>query len=117
MDLNGHQDAGGSPRERTVKLTYPVVVEQTSNNYAAYAPEVPGCISTGKTWDEMLEMIQEALTLHIEFLMELGEPVPEPGMSISEAINFHNQGLAKDGGVGPTILTKVHLVEVEVSAH
>ncbi len=108
-----------------MKLTYAVVVEQTSNNYAAYAPEVPGCISTGKTWDEMLEMIQEALTLHIEFLMERGEPVPESGMSTSEAINFHNEALAKDGGqapaadggVSPTISTKVHLVEVEVSAH
>ena len=108
-----------------MKLTYPVVVEQTLNNYAAYAPEVPGCISTGKTWDEMLEMIQEALTLHIEFLLELGEPVPKPGMSISEAINFHNEALAKDGGqtlaadsdVSPTISTKVHLVEVEVPAH
>ena len=107
-----------------MKLTYPVVVEQTPNNYAAYAPEVPGCISTGKTWNEMLEMIQEALTLHIEFLLELGEPVPESGMSISEAINFHNKALAKaggqapatDSGVSPAILTRVHLVEVEVSA-
>lgn len=108
-----------------MKLTYAVVVEQTSNNYAAYAPEVPGCISTGKTWDEMLEMIQEALTLHIEFLMEQGEPVPEPGMSTSEAINFHNEALAEDGGqapapgsgASPTISTKGHLVEVEVSTH
>ena len=107
-----------------MKLTYAVVVEQTSNNYAAYAPEVPGCISTGKTWDEMLDMIQEALTLHIEFLMELGEPIPEPGMSISEAINFHCEALAEEGGqapaadssVSPTIST-VQLVEVEVSGH
>ena len=107
-----------------MKLTYPVVIEQTSNNYAAYVPEVPGCISTGKTWHEMLDMIREALTLHIEFLMELGEPVPESGMSISEAINFHYEVLAKDGGqapaadsgVSPTIST-VQLVEVEVSGH
>ncbi len=65
----------------------------------------------------MLEMIQEALTLHIEFLIEPGEPVPEPGMSLSEAINFHNEVLAKDSGVNSTISTKVHLVEVEVSSH
>ena len=43
-------------------------------------------------------MIQEALTFHIESLMEPGEPVPEPGMSISTAINFHNEVLVKDGG-------------------
>ena len=39
-----------------MKLTYAVVIEQTPNNYGAYAPDVPGCVSTGKTWDEMLAM-------------------------------------------------------------
>ena len=63
-----------------MKLKYAVVFEQTPNNYAAYAPDVPGCISTGKTWDEMQEMIREALTFHIEFLIEEGDPVPEPKM-------------------------------------
>ena len=31
-----------------MKLTYAVVIEQTPNNYGAYAPDVPGCISTAK---------------------------------------------------------------------
>lgn len=74
------------------------MVERILSNHAVYMPEVPGCISTGKAWDEALAMIQEALTFHIESLMEPGEPVPEPGMSISTAINFHNEVLVKDGG-------------------
>ena len=36
-----------------VKLRYAVVFEQTANNYGAYAPEVPGCVSTGKDWKEI----------------------------------------------------------------
>ena len=77
-----------------MKLTYAVVIEQTPNNYAAYAPDMPGCISTAKTWDEMLAMIREALTVHIEFLIEDGDPVPEPTMSIDDAIAHHSEALA-----------------------
>ena len=65
--------------------------EQTPNNYCAYAPDVPGCVSTGKTWKKMQEMIREALTFHIEFMLEKGEPVPEPRMSLEEAMVFHAQ--------------------------
>ena len=72
-----------------MKLKYAVVYEQTTNNYCAYAPDVPGCVSTGKTWKKMQEMIREALTFHIEFMVENGESVPEPRMSIEEAMVFH----------------------------
>ena len=106
-----------------MKLTYAVVIEQTPNNYAAYAPEVPGCISTAKTWDEMLAMIREALTVHIEFLIEDGDPVPEPMMSIDDAIAYHSEALAKAdeeslveyGDAPATISTAFRKVEIEVS--
>ena len=62
-----------------MKLRYAVVFEQTPNNYAAYVPDVPGCVSTGKTWDEMLAMIREALAFHIEAMLEDGEPLPSRG--------------------------------------
>ena len=47
-------------------VKYAVVYERTPNNYCAYAPDLPGCISTGKTWDDIREMIQEAITFHLE---------------------------------------------------
>ena len=105
-----------------MKLTYAVVIEQTPNNYAAYAPEVPGCISTAKTRDEMLVMIREALTVHIEFLIEDGDPAPEPTMSINDAIAYHSKVLAKvaEGElVEPkdapaTLSTTFCMVEIEV---
>ena len=105
-----------------MKLTYAVVIEQTPNNYGAYAPDVPGCVSTGKTWDEMQAMIREALTFHIEDLLEQGEPLPEPKMSIEEAIAYHSEALAEYdeqdmaayGDDTPTLSTRFEWVEVEV---
>ena len=74
-----------------MKLRYAVVYEETPNNYCAYAPDVPGCVSTGKTWKKMQEMIRESLTFHIEFMLEKGDLVPEPRMSLDEAMVFHSQ--------------------------
>ena len=108
-----------------MKLTYAVVIEQTQNNYGAYAPDVPGCISTGKTWDEMLAMIREALAFHIEAMLEDGDPLPEPKMSIDDAIAYHSEAhprrredsyLAEFGEPAPTISTRFELVEIEVPA-
>ena len=107
-----------------MKLRYAVVFEQTPNNYAAYVPDVPGCDSTGKTWDEMLAMIREALAFHIEAILEDGEPLPEPRMSIDEAIANHSEPIAEDvldsyrefGEPTPTISTRFEMVEIEVPA-
>lgn len=60
----------------TVKYT--VVIERAPNNYAAYVPDLPGCVATGGTREELLEEIREAIEFHIESLREHGEPVPEP---------------------------------------
>ncbi len=107
-----------------MKLTYAVVFEQTPNNYGAYVPDVPGCISTGQTWDEMQAMIREALVFHIEGLLEDGEPLPAPRMSIDDAIAHHSEPIPEDvlssyaefGEPAPTLSTRFELVEIEVSA-
>ena len=107
-----------------MKLTYAVVIEQTPSNYAAYTPDVPGCVSTAGSWDEMLAMIREALTVHIEFLIEDGDPVPEPTMSIDDAIAHHSEALtetdeaslAEYRDAAQTISTTFRLVEIEVPA-
>ena len=53
-----------------------VVLEKGKNNYSAYAPEVPGCVSTGKTVQEALKNMQEALQLHLEGMAEDGDGLP-----------------------------------------
>jgi predicted RNase H-like HicB family nuclease len=57
---------------------YLVVVEKAKNNFAAYLPDVPGCVATGKTRAETLERMRKAFAMHIAGLKEDGLPVPEP---------------------------------------
>jgi predicted RNase H-like HicB family nuclease len=53
-----------------------VTVEMSDNNYAAYLEELPGCVSTGKTFDELKNNIAEAVEFHLEGMREDGERVP-----------------------------------------
>jgi predicted RNase H-like HicB family nuclease len=59
-------------------MRYAVVVEKAANNYSAYVPDLPGCVAAAETEGEVLELIREAVDLHLEALREDGEPVPEP---------------------------------------
>ena len=53
-------------------------MKQSPNNYAAYVPDLPGCVATASTREELLKEIREAIEFHIEGMREDGEPVPEP---------------------------------------
>lgn len=57
---------------------YAIVIEKAAANYAAYVPDLPGCIATGATVEETESLLREAIDLHIEGLLEDGMPVPEP---------------------------------------
>jgi predicted RNase H-like HicB family nuclease len=57
---------------------YAIVVEDAGQNFSAYVPDLPGCVSTGTSVDEVIAHIQEAIAVHIESLREHGEEVPPP---------------------------------------
>lgn len=57
---------------------YAVVIEQGTNNLSAYVPDLPGCVTTGQTMEEIECNIREAIGLHLKGMAEDGEPVPEP---------------------------------------
>ena len=59
-------------------MRYTVVIERTPHNYAAYVPDLPGCVATASTREELLEEIREAVEFHIEGMREDGEAIPEP---------------------------------------
>ena len=50
----------------------------------AEVPSLPGCISQGKTRDEAVENVREAISLYEEVLRERGEPVPEDRVELVE---------------------------------
>jgi predicted RNase H-like HicB family nuclease len=57
-------------------MRYAVVYEQTPNNYSAYVPDLPGCVATGETRDEVERLIREGVQFHIERMRESGEEIP-----------------------------------------
>jgi len=58
-----------------------MVIEPTGTGFSAYSPDLPGCVSTGTTREEVEQNMQEAIELHLEGLREEGYPVPEPSTS------------------------------------
>lgn len=64
-------------------MKYLVVIEPTDTGYSAYSPDLPGCVSTGATREEVERNMQEAIELHIEGLREEGYSIPAPSTSSS----------------------------------
>jgi predicted RNase H-like HicB family nuclease len=63
-------------------MRYAVVIEKAEGNYSAYVPDLPGCVATGATIEEIEREIQEAIEFHIEGLRADGLPVPEPSSRV-----------------------------------
>ena len=57
---------------------YAVVFEKAQHNWAAYVPDLPGCVTTGPSIEETRRLIAEAIEFHIEGMRLRGEAIPEP---------------------------------------
>ena len=70
-------------------MEYVVVIEKAPENYGAYVPDLPGCVSVGDTFAEMLSMIEEAIEFHLDGIREDGEPIPPPTTTLEQAVQEH----------------------------
>jgi predicted RNase H-like HicB family nuclease len=61
-----------------MSLKYAVIFEQAEGNWAASVPDLPGCITTGKTVEETETNIREAIEGHLRTLREFGDAIPRP---------------------------------------
>ena len=59
-------------------LTYAIVIEQAGANYSAYAPNLPGVITTGATPEETEQRMREAIRFHLRELVRRVKPSPRP---------------------------------------
>jgi len=66
-------------------MRFAVVIEKAGSNYSAYVPDLPGCVATGATVEEVESEIREAIAFHVEGLREDGLPVPD-GLSQVEYV-------------------------------
>ena len=71
--------ARGTKRtDRAALLKYVVIIEKGKNSFGAYVPDLPGCAVVGEPREEALQLLRQAVELHVSSLREEGSPVPEP---------------------------------------
>jgi predicted RNase H-like HicB family nuclease len=63
-------------------MRYAIVIEEAAHNYSAYVPDLPGCVATGETVEEVEAQIRDAIAFHLEGLREDGLPVPHPSSRV-----------------------------------
>ncbi len=56
---------------------YLVVIEKAKRNYSAYSPDLPGCVATGKTREEVMRNMNAAIEMHLRGLREDNLPIPQ----------------------------------------
>ncbi len=59
-------------------MNYTIIIEKAENNYSAYVPDLPGCVTTGSTIAEIEQNMKEAIAGHLEVMREYGDPIPQP---------------------------------------
>ena len=74
----GDDLAPGTEAGRTEVMKYLIVIEQTSSGYSAYSPDLPGCVATAGTKDELQREMKDAIAFHLDGLREEGLAIPEP---------------------------------------
>ena len=62
-------------------MRYVVILEKGASSFGAYLPDLPGCAVVGETREEVLQLIREAVNLHVSSMREHGDPLPEPASS------------------------------------
>lgn len=63
-------------------MRYAIVIEKALENFSAYVPDLPGCVATDATIEEVETHIREAIELHLEGLREDGTPPPQPSSHV-----------------------------------
>ena len=90
---------------------YFVVIEKAENNYSAFSPDFPGCITVGATIDETVSFIKEAIELYLEGMADEGEAIP-----LSKSLRYYiEQGMFDESSIGEEYyiaMVEVHLPKV-----
>jgi predicted RNase H-like HicB family nuclease len=97
-------------------MNYPVIIHKDKgSDYGVTVPDLPGCFSAGATMEEALAMAQEAIELHLEGLIEEGQPIPDPtGIEHRMADPHYADGVWAFVGVDESNL-RIHAKRVNIT--
>jgi predicted RNase H-like HicB family nuclease len=65
---------------------FAVVIEKTEHNYSAYVPDLPGCVATGPSREQVLAEIHDAIAFHLEGLAADAQPQPPLRSSVATVV-------------------------------
>jgi predicted RNase H-like HicB family nuclease len=77
VDREQHYETGRD-KSGEAMTEFTIVIEDAGSNFAAYAPDFPGCVAAADTIEETRLLMEEALALHLQMLRDMGEPIPTP---------------------------------------
>ena len=78
-------------------MKFLVVVEKSRTGFAAYSPDLDGCVATGKTRKATEKAMREAIAMHLDLLREEGGAIPVP-RSYSTYVELARNGRRKSRG-------------------
>lgn len=62
-------------------MQYAVIIEKGETSYGAYVPDLPGCVAAAETREEVETLIREAIEFHLEGMAKDGDPIPLPTLT------------------------------------
>lgn len=62
-------------------MKYLVVIQRGKSSFSAYLPDLPGCVAAGASREETIQLMREAIAMHLDDLREDGLPIPPPSTS------------------------------------
>ncbi|MGL5058665.1 MAG: type II toxin-antitoxin system HicB family antitoxin [Microcoleus sp.] len=72
--------ANATANRQRGKIRYAIAIKRINNNYSACVPDLPGCVATGTTLEEVEQQIKQAIVFHLEELREAGLPIPQSAL-------------------------------------
>jgi predicted RNase H-like HicB family nuclease len=63
-------------------MRYAIVIEKAANNFSAYVPDLPGCVATGESIEDVEREIETAIRFHLEGMAEDGVSPPPPASKV-----------------------------------
>jgi predicted RNase H-like HicB family nuclease len=66
-----------------MKSRYPIIIESDEAGFSAYAPDFPGCVAAADSKSQVIAILNDALFMHIELMLERGEKIPKQSMVLT----------------------------------
>jgi len=63
-------------------MRFAIVIERAENNFSAYVPDLPGCVATGTTVEDVEAQMREAIEFHLDGLRQDGTAIPQPSSRV-----------------------------------